>query len=372
VNGWRCDDDDHVLAQAMSRKLPLHGHLSTHQMNTYSFGWTFNTRQRQLVIFLGGLSVLVIFWLLNGENELQQQQDIYQRTPFCDPDGTCHEKPDQPSARTIYSARSKQQYDKWWRAHAILNQTAREFASHLQEEKQSGKRPLIMYGDSITESWIGTDMQYPKPRTVDIPQVLQETLLQPRYGLNILVAAIGGDQTQHLLYRMQHGELLPEFANDPSAVYVVLIGTNNLGAGEKPGPTAMGIQAVVNFLLEHTEGSMLLLKLLPRGANTRLAAPKEKSSLLSFMPDISLVNQKLDEYRETLPVSEKDGARNPRDRVKVVDCGQPFMNQDNNSKDSEEVMEALMPDRLHPNAEGHRILAQCILSGLEDGFDLFA
>lgn len=43
--------------------------------------------------------------------------------------------------------------------------------------------------------------------------------------------AISGDMTQHLLYRLEHGEL-PE-KNHPKAV-VILIGTNDLGYAANP------------------------------------------------------------------------------------------------------------------------------------------
>lgn len=44
-----------------------------------------------------------------------------------------------------------------------------------------------------------------------------------------LVLAVGGDQTQHLLWRLQNGELSAAMASDPAVLFVLHIGTNNLG-----------------------------------------------------------------------------------------------------------------------------------------------
>ena len=54
------------------------------------------------------------------------------------------------------------------------------------------------------------------------PQVLEQKF--PDYSP--LVLAISGDQTQHLLWRLQNGEWPSSI---PTATVVVMIGTNNLG-----------------------------------------------------------------------------------------------------------------------------------------------
>ena len=126
---------------------------------------------------------------------------------------------------------------------------------------------ILFYGDSITESWRGTDGGSPCPRCTGTPDVRglspgkeggvarQGELLpaeqlvgrlpylhggssrapQPR-RLQVLkrhfgkykpeVLGIGGDMTAHLWWRLLHGETPAK--HHPKAV-VLLIGTNDLG-----------------------------------------------------------------------------------------------------------------------------------------------
>lgn len=179
--------------------------------------------------------------------------------------------------------------------------------------------------------------------------------------LHRLVLAIGGDQTQHLLWRLQHGELLAEIANDPSAVFVVMIGTNNLGSGMLPTHTQAGILAVADYLLEHTAGKLVLLELLPRGDSQRLKrlcpprCTSRNKPFQSFMPAVDKVNEGI---RNAMP----ERSRNYDGRFNLVDCGAPFRHvARKNSETDEVVLTELMPDQLHPNAKGHRLLATCIL-----------
>ncbi|CAN0227313.1 unnamed protein product, partial [Hapterophycus canaliculatus] len=53
---------------------------------------------------------------------------------------------------------------------------------------------------------------------------------------------VSGDQTQHLLWRLQNGELPDELQPE---VILVAIGTNNLGAGMSVGDAVEGIRAVI-------------------------------------------------------------------------------------------------------------------------------
>ena len=81
------------------------------------------------------------------------------------------------------------------------------------------------------------------------------------------------------------------------------------------------------------------------------------------MPAIQKVNHALEEWYRT----------QHRDRLYLIDCGKDFLPiSSSTSSGGDEVNKDLMPDLLHPNAAGHRLLGNCILRGLEDGFDLFA
>jgi hypothetical protein len=112
---------------------------------------------------------------------------------------------------------------------------------------------FISLGNSITESWLGTGRSGAptNPHTDGIPQevLVQDEQLVRKGNLDPLILAVSGDQTQHLLYRLHNGHLQSTYTtDDPSAVFVVMIGTNNLGAGELPGPAADRVLAVVEYL----------------------------------------------------------------------------------------------------------------------------
>ena len=310
--------------------------------------------------------------------------DVYASTPMCDPDtGVCGEDADHPSPRTVYSARSLEQYERWWLMHARLNVTAAQFdaerqsaasSSSLVNPEQGGNTiPLILLGDSITESWIGTNMGERVDRANGVPAILQARFVNNndgRFHSRPLVLAIAGDQTQHLLYRMQHGELLPQVRSARDAVFVVLIGTNNLGSGVLPGPTADGMQAVAEYLLEETKGRVVLQLLLPRGDNFRTASicPPRcadadlKTPYASFQPAVDQVNVAVRRQKAELQ-------RLHPGRFDVVDCNAPFMDE---SSGGQGIRVDLMPDKLHPNAAGHELMATCLLDCLQERTCSFA
>jgi beta-glucosidase len=111
---------------------------------------------------------------------------------------------------------------------------------------------VLFLGDSLTE-------RFPE----DAAQVWREHMA-PRLVLN---AGVSGDRTEHLLWRLQHGNL-----DGPApAVAVVLIGTNDLTNGSNPRPAelvAEGIRANLLHLRQRLpHARILLLGLLPRGAS---------------------------------------------------------------------------------------------------------
>eukprot|EP00957_Ditylum_brightwellii_P055785 4227252-Ditylum_brightwellii.AAC.1 len=203
----------------------------------------------------------------------------------------CHETPEIPSPRTNYSVNNKKQYDLWWEAHTALNQSA---AHHVR--RRSNFQPLVLMGDSITEAYLGTVMGEPqKQATEGIPAVLSE--MAQSESFHPLVLAIAGDQTQHLLYRLQHGELPSSISQDENAIFVIHIGTNNIGKGHLPEKTVDGIVAVTSYVLSNTAGQIILVEILPRGDGSkkypRLCPPQCDSygkPFTSFLPAVDKVN----------------------------------------------------------------------------------
>lgn len=102
---------------------------------------------------------------------------------------------------------------------------------------------VLFFGDSLTERFDA--------------EVWRQNMM-PRHVLN---AGVSGDRTEHLLWRFQHGNL----DGPPPAVVVVLIGTNDVGAGRMPEDVAEGIRADLQYLRRHLpHAGILLLGLWPR------------------------------------------------------------------------------------------------------------
>ncbi|HWB50564.1 MAG TPA: GDSL-type esterase/lipase family protein [Stellaceae bacterium] len=110
---------------------------------------------------------------------------------------------------------------------------------------------VLFLGDSLTERW-------------DLPlwgaKAVWDANMAPRGVLN---AGVNGDRTEHLRWRLDHGNL---DGPAPQGV-VVLIGTNDLGHGRPPAQAAEGIRATLLQLRQKLpDARILLLGLWPRGA----------------------------------------------------------------------------------------------------------
>lgn len=151
------------------------------------------------------------------------------------------------SSRSYFKARTGAPYAAvpvasdfgWWQSD-VQEINARAATSNPQ---------MLFLGDSITANWTNS------PGAVVWNQV---------YGSrNALQAGIFGDETQGVLWRLEHSAL----ANLQPKAVVLMIGTNNLTEGDSPADVAQGIQAVVGKLREiYPNAQILLMGILPRGA----------------------------------------------------------------------------------------------------------
>lgn len=335
--------------------------------------------------------------------------------------------------RTLWSCKGRsQQVTRWYSYQAQLVASANHYEPASPYDNRAR---LLLLGDSITEAWRGTSMGEPRsePWAASLPDILDETL--GRRWPAPLVHGISGDQTQHLLWRLAHGEMSARMANDERLVVVLMIGTNNLGMGHTPEQVAEGINAVVTRLLNQSKARILVNALLPRGDGQRrlpaLCPPscaKNGKPLKSFRPLIERVNELLNLAIGRLM------QRHPS-RLRYVDCGRLFDPMAVRSSErqqastgasgsaggldglqlisggaravgdvvsgvvthptavlakteqafigagekvigvaeeylsrgaSDDVRIELMPDRLHPNAEGQRLWAGCIEQAIGD------
>ncbi|KAK3281572.1 hypothetical protein CYMTET_10640 [Cymbomonas tetramitiformis] len=296
--------------------------------------------------------------------------------PMCEADGTCHEPASLPSPRTVHSAKSKAQFQQWHKFHSQLEKEAKLAAKHEVD--------VLFLGDSITEAFRGSSLGRSNvSRTRGSPEVLYTEFKQ---FPNKLVLAVSGDQTQHLLWRLHHGELPPSL--QPGLI-ILHIGTNNIRVGHLPEQVAEGVQQIVHFLSARCpEARIVVNGLFPfveEEMLEKICPPRcstEGFPFASFKPAIGKVNHLL---RDLIRRAE-----NPR--LEFVDCSHLFFAKPHSPEvaigsnlaasppafDSPEVVrdkdswvnQDLMPDLLHPNAKGMQQWAQCMLFHIEKGVQL--
>jgi lysophospholipase L1-like esterase len=196
--------------------------------------------------------------------------------------------------------------DTWWKHQREL--LALDPALKRQSE-------LAFLGDSITEMW-------------------DDAVWKESFGrYRPLRLGIGGDKTQQVLYRIDHGEL----DGVGSRVVVLLIGTNNFGLGDSsPASVATGVSAVIS----------------------RVAAklPKTRILLLGILPRDELPGTELRiKVKETNALLEKLAG----DRVHYLDIGATFLDAQG------KIPKELMGDFLHPTPKGYRAFATAITPKLK-------
>jgi lysophospholipase L1-like esterase len=179
----------------------------------------------------------------------------------------------------------------------------------VQRAKQGDVNILFM-GDSITDGWRG--------------QKLWKEKYEPMKAVDF---GIGGDRTEHVLWRMENGEL----QGIKPKVIVLMIGTNNTGKNSAP-EIVEGITAIVKkFRKDLPESKILLLGVFPRGATADMPIRQK-------IKDINAQIAKLDDGKA----------------VKYLDIGDKFLDTEGN------LPKDIMPDALHPNAKGYQIWADAM------------
>ncbi len=110
-----------------------------------------------------------------------------------------------------------------------------------------GDIDVAFVGDSITARWRGGENW------------------QKHWGSYRAVnMGIGGDQTQHVLWRLQNGDL----DGYKAKLFVVMIGTNNMWSRDAdPAQAAAGVKAVIDMIQsKQPQAKILLMSILPTGA----------------------------------------------------------------------------------------------------------
>ena len=191
---------------------------------------------------------------------------------------------------------------------------------------KKGEAQLVFLGDSITAGWSG--------RGKEVWAKNWAPLKAANFG-------IGGDRTEHVLWRLDHGN----FDGLKPKLIVLMIGTNNTGHEGRPQKelnganyhstpqqTGEGVKAILDRIkAKCPESKVLLLAIFPRGADEKNPARKTNEE----------VNNIIKGYADDKIVY-------------FMDIGPKFLGSDGTlSKD-------IMPDLLHPNEKGYEIWTDAI------------
>jgi lysophospholipase L1-like esterase len=181
----------------------------------------------------------------------------------------------------------------------------------LQRAKDApGDYDIEFIGDSITQGWEGKGTN----------------VWQEFYGRRkVINFGVGGDRTQHVLWRFEHGQL----DGIKAKVAVVMIGTNNSNNQDNTEADILeGVAAIVQQIrTRQPDTKIFLLGIFPRGK--------------TFSPQrgkILQVNQALARL--------DDGSH-----IFYLDLGSRYIENDGS------ISKSIMPDYLHPNEAGYRIWA---------------
>ena len=190
----------------------------------------------------------------------------------------------------------------------------------VAEAKQGGVDILFM-GDSITDFWRNRGSN------------VWNQFYAPRHAANF---GIGGDRTQHVLWRIEHGEL----DGIKPKVTVLMIGTNNSGT-DSPDDITKAIRMILDDIhAKIPETKVLLLGIFPRGPRPNSTPETDDSA--KRMEVIHAVNDQIAKF--------DDGGKT----VKYLYFGDRFLGPDG------KIPSDIMPDQLHPSEKGYRIWADAM------------
>ncbi|RMD84809.1 MAG: acetylglucosamine-6-sulfatase [Lentisphaerae bacterium] len=195
--------------------------------------------------------------------------------------------------------------DRWLQRHEMLLARAKRVASAAR---------VVFLGDSITEGWCTTGKN------------LWDEFFA---GLPSINLGISGDETQHVLWRIEHGILDPL---QPQHL-ILLIGTNNLGnSGHEPSMVSDGIRSILDAVRQRLPDTTIwLISIFPR----------DREPDTELRRKISIVNQTISTFDN-------------HEDICFLDFSDIFLD------DRGYFREELTSDFLHLNEAGYRIFAEAL------------
>ncbi len=201
----------------------------------------------------------------------------------------------------------------------------------FNEISKKGEAQLVFLGDSITHGWDGKG------------KAVWEKHWAPLKAANF---GIGGDRTEHVLWRLGHGNF---DGLKPKAI-VLMIGTNNTGHQGRPQKELDG--AVYQCTAEQTaEGIKSIL------GQLRKKCPDAKILVLGIFPRGANKDDKFRQQNEATNAIVKGFADGQK--VFFLDIGAKFLEADGT------LSKAIMPDLLHPNEKGYQLWTDAIKADVQ-------
>jgi lysophospholipase L1-like esterase len=189
---------------------------------------------------------------------------------------------------------------------------------------KNGPIGVLFLGDSITAGW------------TEAPHIWEHY-----YGkFEPVNFGIGGDWTQHVIWRIENGEL----DGITPKVVVLMLGTNNSGA-HTGAEIAAADTKIVRLIREKIPGAkVLLLAIFPRGPRKSNGKDEPWEQRMEVIQAANMELAKLDDGKQ----------------VRFLDINARFLGNDGT------IPKIIMPDQLHPNAAGYQLWAEAMQPLLEE------
>ena len=197
------------------------------------------------------------------------------------------------------------------------------------EQAKKGGIDVLFLGDSITAGWAGNG---------------KEIWAQRYAPMNAANFGIGGDRTQHVLWRIENGEL--DGAIKPKVI-VLMIGTNNTGSDDA-NKIAEGVTKIVKTAQAKTGAKVLLLGVFPRGITEKQAAESKDPKKIEAAKRTPMQREKITRINEI--ISKLDDGKT----VRYLDIKDKFLSPEGT------LSPDIMPDYLHLTPPGYKIWADAI------------
>ena len=206
--------------------------------------------------------------------------------------------------------------DYWW-ANRFLSR-------HQQIEKVKGRTvDVVMLGDSIMHFW---EWKHPQSWA---------KFTAGRVALNL---GYGGDRTQNVIWRIEHGEL----DGYEAKCVVLMIGTNNNSTDSTdPANVAAAVEKIVGMIRKHQPSAKIVLHpIFPRGVSAESAKHAKARAR----------NDRTNELLKAF--AERDG------KVVWIDFNSKLVDE------TGWVPLSIMADQIHPTAAGYDIWMEALSSVL--------